>query len=385
MQKKYYAISIIVSAIMTSCMTNHTPVDRNNQQNNQLISKNLHSVSINYYTTNDLDQSTKDCYLNYQNNFPRAEMYVNNNGNIGGRIFSKEDIGTKNCIYMPFIIKNNVFTRVSLKNTFFDKCTGLGNDCNIKIYGIKNNNDLIGVNRTSSTDKTPEFYTLFKYSNNVVESSSFLSDYYKFNSQHSYNLTTWIFNASFYNPFTQEISSAPTNAMYAALSDGDYMAYSYMWDYNNVFIYNIKTRVKETIKISDANESANLGNISDNGRYLFGWKFPNYQKEAYYIDRQNGNKVTSIPAKKDIARNVTDEGVTVIDGKIYVSNNNKFYSPSNLLASLGLKEYTGSYDFSRDGKYLMINNSYQHPNVFAVKVYFPDGMTEYLKNNVNPE
>lgn len=148
------------------------------------------------------------------------------------------------------------------------------------------------------------------------------------------------------------------------------------------------------VTIDESKDMAFINSIASQNQYIFGF----YNKSGYssiFSVNLNTYKGTTIEKLKGFSTNansVTDKGALIAINErdsnrvIYLSQNDQIYSVSELVNKLNLTKSVADYsiEVSPNGKYIAFDVKDYNSDILMVKVYFPNGLEEYLKKNIKP-
>jgi hypothetical protein len=383
------AIGIIMALSLVSCVGHQ---DQENLSTNPLTIKSKSSIAEVYYLSDsNVDDNTKFCFNRHYSDEPihLMNLYINDNGDFGGRIYSKDPNG-KDCALLPYAYKNKQFKRLYVQPTNnYYKCVNNLN-CGFLTFGFTNSGDLIGYLQGDDNSLFQKVYTMMdndlsvKYPNLYGDPTAEIdqTSYNKFNAQAAElsirNIKTGEVN-SFYNLHNYFKDN------YIKLIGDIIIGHQYYFNINDSIIHKLPENIDWSI-------SDNKGVWFSN--FVWGGNIHKWTLMTYNSTTQVQG-VTVAPNDIKIASNslkmTTNNGVTVIEtwdtheSYLYNSLNNKWYLLKDLLKSLRMDDFMpDSFSISPNGNHFAVWNSRSAMRFGIAKVDFPSGMADYLKNNVQP-
>lgn len=381
MKKSIIAI-IIIALSATSCVG--YDIKNKTQKQEVQITKNplqLKDVLIYLFDTSQLDIITKSCYTteHYYDKEQKFTNYINNNGNFGGNIFSI-DGQNKNCAMLPYTNINNIFNRISTTQSVIEDCADF-RYCELNSMGFNDKNELLGLVNP---------YVTYSYINN-----SFVIQKFKDRLNLINLIDTTDFNAIVYNfDFKKNLLTNLSNG-----KSQDISIYDELVGFNSRYINNIIYGKNGYVKLNDSTFyqlTQQFESLSRNGEIFAQIKsetidlYDSINNNYYQLSIPSSiGKISSYSPRYLISDDKILRINTWYNGKsteflINIATGN-WYKLEDLFANLNLSQYKSlKYQISPNGQYMLIDGTYDTTNILAVKVFFSNGIANYLQNNLQP-
>lgn len=148
------------------------------------------------------------------------------------------------------------------------------------------------------------------------------------------------------------------------------------------------------VTIDDSKDKAFITSIASQNQYIFGFYNNSGDTGVFSVnpDTYKGTTITKLKGFIANANSVTDKGALIASNGnnskqvIYLSQNDQIYSVSDLVNKLNLTKSVANHsiEVSPNGRYIAFDVEDYNSNILMVKVYFPNGIEEYLIKNIKP-
>lgn len=377
----------MVIAISTISCVGYDIKNKPQKQEIQILKNplQLKDASIYFFDVSQLDNITNSCYINthYYDYGQKFDSYINNNGNFGGNIFSI-DGQNKNCAMLPYTNINNTFTRVSVLNSDIEDCADF-RYCKLHNLGFNDNNQLLG----NLTDRMI-YYSLgnhffiknynFPLVNSVKDTTDFNilvgGAYYGFPLSLINLSTGYNKDVSFYQDIISDTGYTDYfgnilygNKGYIKINESKF------YKLDKVFTFVSRNGdVFSQIRVDGINIYDSVNQIYKT--LPFPTTIKKFSSYSYKFGMTDDKIISISVSTSDVGNFIT---------YLINLNNGKWYDVRDLMNILGLSAYKSlTFQISPNGKYMLIDGTYDTKNVLAVKVSFQNGLADYMQNNLQP-
>lgn len=359
------------------------------------------SPIITTMTISNMPESVRVCYESALS-FSSDVVAINNNGVMTGMIKSQTGSG---CIQQDYLFGNNgsqleIIPLYNFSNTNLT-ATGARNS------GISTNLITIGI--TFASDGSPSPFEFATYNNyltpKLIENTNYLigvSENGTFAAGFDLGGNPTLFNTALglaYNLTYNNLPLSGASGLYAVSNSG--IAGGMLGDISGntsgILCFAENKACSYVVGGPSGGFSANIRSVSSNSRWIYGFAYFDNYTQLFSVNLET---FAVTPLYNDlIIRNlvVSDTGDIVVrdnDSKSYLlvplnitASENSLYSMSDLAAQLNLPsnlDLTNAY-ISPNGKYLAFDVSdFGTDDLFGLRIYFPDGIANYVQNNLTP-
>lgn len=371
---------------------------------------------IEYFTVDSLNDLSKDCYNGKKQKYGNINLIINNNGLVGGNIYSHNVMTDQTCSYNPFIWHDKTLHLLTLDNVSFCQYSV---ECHVLVDSLSDNNKIVGI--ISKPDPREDFgfdNRLYYYDSEFRIITNYKNPLYIYqdmiSSANGQYITPRYMNG--YNKYMYDIIQEkiyPFNRypdvqfVFGISNDGvfigDTAVHSSVIAPAPIICDLTKCNIVEEFNYSDTNMGA-LFTISSNGKFIYGVRALisgiNIKYNIFKVDYNSPDDFkivdlsvfdsSTILNKYPWLSSGTDDGAVVLSnshtsGYIYSAKNNKLYAMADLLRKVGLEQYISDnaiVSLSSNGKYLLLDLSKDivHSNkIIAIKINFVEGIDKFCE------
>ncbi len=346
---------------------------------------------ITNFTAANLSKAATDCY-NDPLGYSSQVGAVNNNGVVAGAMQVKK---SDKCIQQSYMWGNDLKFIPLVNNT--EKFTITGTRLSV----ISTN--LITGGITFAEDSQLGAYEFATY-NNIMK--PFILDGYNYvlgiseNGQYlvGINLGGQPLNYDTVNESEINLTynGEPAMGMFVTVSNKGLIGASIInkGANNDAALCQESSGICTAVTMDESKDMAFITSIASQNQYIFGFYNKSGDTSVFSVNPDTYKGTTIAKLKGFIANenSVTDKGALIASNGnnskqvIYLSQNDQMYSVSELVNKLNLTKSIAhnSIAVSPNGKYISFDVKDYNSNILMVKVYFPNGIEEYLLKNIKP-